>query len=439
MRILIVSNLYPPDVIGGYELGCKMIADALVARGHHVTVATSEVRNLKRSDRGEATPESGAVCVRRIFLPLWEYEMSDTLNSKLPYRTAKLQRQVLCDPASAMALSMVIETEKFDVIYAFNLFGIGLLGLFETLLAPGVPVVVHLMDDIDAFVTKFIKSPGLLARFGMLKRHVTAIACSEGTRVRNGRMGPYGSSHVIYSGISSESHRVRPVMVRKDVGEVFRFVYTGQVTEGKGLRQLVAAFRQVVSEQKNRQLELHIIGAYANGFDKELLGTQDIRKNEAGIVFHGYKNRADLLSAISGMDLGVYPLPKNEAFGYAPMECLACGVPAVITEGGGFWEILPGNYPLCVSDRDSIDELANTMTRGMLDAPAAEYAMKCFELVELQYDFASYGITSIERVLREASRSPITWNFQESLQRQRTFRDYAQVYPERVFNMSEFS
>ncbi len=40
MKILVLSNLYPPDVIGGYELGCKQAVDALRARGHDVRVLT---------------------------------------------------------------------------------------------------------------------------------------------------------------------------------------------------------------------------------------------------------------------------------------------------------------------------------------------------------------------------------------------------------------
>ncbi len=38
MRILIITNLYPPHVLGGYEIGCRSVAAGLHARGHHVEV-----------------------------------------------------------------------------------------------------------------------------------------------------------------------------------------------------------------------------------------------------------------------------------------------------------------------------------------------------------------------------------------------------------------
>lgn len=41
MRILVISNLYPPHYIGGYELACRDVAEALRKRGHEIKVLTS--------------------------------------------------------------------------------------------------------------------------------------------------------------------------------------------------------------------------------------------------------------------------------------------------------------------------------------------------------------------------------------------------------------
>ena len=50
MRVLVLGNLYPPDVIGGYELGCKQAVDALRGRGHDVRVLTSAPRTPVRGE-----------------------------------------------------------------------------------------------------------------------------------------------------------------------------------------------------------------------------------------------------------------------------------------------------------------------------------------------------------------------------------------------------
>ena len=53
MRILVVSNFYPPHVIGGYEIGCKDVVAALKSRGHDIRVLTSSYgcSQAEHSDR----------------------------------------------------------------------------------------------------------------------------------------------------------------------------------------------------------------------------------------------------------------------------------------------------------------------------------------------------------------------------------------------------
>lgn len=41
MKLLVLTNLYPPHHFGGYELRCKQVVDYLVGRGHEVEVLTS--------------------------------------------------------------------------------------------------------------------------------------------------------------------------------------------------------------------------------------------------------------------------------------------------------------------------------------------------------------------------------------------------------------
>ena len=41
MKILIVTNLYPPHHHGGYELRCQQVAEHLQGQGHDVQVVTS--------------------------------------------------------------------------------------------------------------------------------------------------------------------------------------------------------------------------------------------------------------------------------------------------------------------------------------------------------------------------------------------------------------
>ena len=50
MKILALTNLYPPDVQGGYELGCSQVVDALRTRGYDVEVAAAVSANAKNQN-----------------------------------------------------------------------------------------------------------------------------------------------------------------------------------------------------------------------------------------------------------------------------------------------------------------------------------------------------------------------------------------------------
>src|SRR5436190_17861800 len=42
MKILVLTNLYPPHYVGGYELHCQTVVKALRKRGHEIAVLTSD-------------------------------------------------------------------------------------------------------------------------------------------------------------------------------------------------------------------------------------------------------------------------------------------------------------------------------------------------------------------------------------------------------------
>src|ERR1051325_6404642 len=54
MRVLALSNMYPPHNYGGYELSCRDVMERFRSRGHDVTVLTTTVRVAGvAEDRGE--------------------------------------------------------------------------------------------------------------------------------------------------------------------------------------------------------------------------------------------------------------------------------------------------------------------------------------------------------------------------------------------------
>ena len=83
MRVMIVSNIFPPHVRGGYELGLLEVARAFSRAGHDVEVITSTVVGSQRRAR-----PAGDLVVREVFGPVMAYEadLAERLESSPVWR-----------------------------------------------------------------------------------------------------------------------------------------------------------------------------------------------------------------------------------------------------------------------------------------------------------------------------------------------------------------
>src|ERR1051326_6991067 len=138
MKVLVLSNLYPPDVVGGYELGFSQVVDAIRSRGHDVRVLTSVPR----------LPVARAPHVRRLL------QLTDIFSKyAMEHSTAVYQRQAesqahFINAQNVYHLTRLVEEFQPDVAYLWHLVGIGGLGLVACLQYLHVPWVWHLMDCV---------------------------------------------------------------------------------------------------------------------------------------------------------------------------------------------------------------------------------------------------------------------------------------------------
>src|SRR5262245_54628509 len=171
MRILVLSNLYPPDFLGGYEIGCRQAADALAEAGYDVLVLTSAPR----------LPVPSQPHVRRAL------QLTDVYNPYLQSKhhvvTLGLQQAAACF-VNAFNVHVLLETlDSFgpDVVYVWNVVGLGGLGLMACLQYLGVPWVWHLMDRVPRDLCRLPLDAARSPLAGLVHRYLegTYLACSR--------------------------------------------------------------------------------------------------------------------------------------------------------------------------------------------------------------------------------------------------------------------
>ena len=71
MKILVLSNLYPPHYVGGYELHCQIVAEGLRARGHKVQVLASDYRVQNVGESPAKIPVERSLKIHGMFGHPW--------------------------------------------------------------------------------------------------------------------------------------------------------------------------------------------------------------------------------------------------------------------------------------------------------------------------------------------------------------------------------
>ncbi len=368
MQLVVVSNYFPPCSFGGYELGCRDVVERLRARGHGVTVLTSDYRaaeapadpNVSRSfplDDGEK------------FRPLWH------LRSVLIFLRAAF-------------------TARPDVVYFWNQAGLSLW------LAP----VAQLFGFHSAFFLSDTSFPSwkVAAFLGAAGRRITkGTRCHFASRFLQQLDAPNESGLVIHWGIDPKVFRDEDREPRPE--QPLRLLYLGQIIPEKGVHVAIDAAEIIAKRDGADSVHLTIVGGSSKpDYLRELQASVGARGLNHLIDFAGKRDRAELPRLYHAHDILILPSIWEEPFAITPLEAMACGVPVVATSTGGSAEIF--------RDRE------NAMVVPAGDAEACASA-----ILELQSDRALY------MRIRERARALVTEEFTIDGMVDRIERDLEQV------------
>jgi glycosyltransferase involved in cell wall biosynthesis len=370
MRILVISNLFPPVVRGGYELVCGGVVERLRAR-HDVHVLTTDL------DRDEAPA-------------------SEHVSRDLPYVTPG-KRAVLRGPldaaVSARHTRRVLEKIRPDVIYVWGMSFVSDAAL-RVCVDSGKPLALHFMDHWlgrlyvrDPFMRYLHPSSGY--QRGAWRRLVQVVNRHPVLRLRvgAGQASLSWVSAALRDEVAAPPETISPLFERvihpaSPSGHLFAaaerapaadrtVVFAGRVSPEKGIDVAYRALAELHSRH-GLSARLSVAGRWAPGVRAQM----DALAKELGITERvevlGTLDPQELARVLARADAALIPSVWHEP---APLACveaaLAC-VPVVASRVGGIPEVLrDGEHALLFSPGNA-QECADALARVFRDPVEAE-------------------------------------------------------------------
>jgi glycosyltransferase involved in cell wall biosynthesis len=361
MKILVLSNLYPPVYVGGYELHCQTIVEALRARGHDVEVLTTD----HQADKTDAQP--GVSRTLKIH-GLFGHPFLGILKLKdLEFHNNR-------------ALFAALEKFKPDIVYAWNFGGLSKSMLFS-LQRLGVPVVFAVCDHwiarsqyADVWINwwnrenaslqhRFLRGFWTLngqRRACQLTAPTNPIShlrfqrihfCSQALRDFTAAQG-YDVRHanIIYCPINIEKFDASP---RPHTEPLQRLLYVGRLNEDKGIWTALRAMALVRDKFAG---ELRIFGSGEPAFEKKLAAF--VQENVLPVTFHASAPTEKMPEIYREHDALLFTSEWPEPFALTPLEAMASGLPVIGTTTGGSAELFKNHENALTYTAGKPDELA---------------------------------------------------------------------------------
>jgi glycogen(starch) synthase len=369
MKILVLTNLYPPHHAGTFDNHCQTVAESLRLRGHTILILTS-IHGLRTEQR------DGHI-ERRLHL-----------NGAFghPLVTGFLDLKSLETDNNA-ALSETIEQFQPDVIHVFSLFGLSK-SLIFTLYNSKRPVVYDVFDHwLSANVREdpwlnFWNAPGLpfLAqskrkalemsgerirldstaptrlmrgydrvpavfgegkdREGVVPNSISGFRfdrmyfCSQSLKQLTEQVG-FCVSHadVIYPGITSAYiGDIKPAKV-----PMKKFLIVTRLTSESGVMTALKALK--IARAARLDVTLSIYGRGDSGYVADLRSFAVA--NQLPVEFLNVSNQnTDLPAVYQRHDVLLHTPEWAEPFPFTALEAMGCGIPVIGARSGGMEELL---------------------------------------------------------------------------------------------------
>jgi glycogen synthase len=372
MRILFLSNFFPPARPGGYTQWCHEVAEGLAGRGHKVGVLTSCYEQAK-------APASEQNIYRLLHL---EGDLAYYQPLHFFTRWKKQHRENL------VFLEQTVKDFDPDLIFVWGMWALpkAVPALAEQLL-PG-RVVYYLSDYWPSAIdmhTTYWQAPAqrwpmqvpkrvlskvamsMLAKEGQADLKLEQVICvsarvrdilvEAGLPIQHARIIHGGTDVVRFPGVRNGDDRSRHL----------KLLYAGQLVRHKGAHTAIEAMARLVNRRRINQIILTLVGAGHPDYEAFLRDLVERERLHDFVTFHKPVPKDKMPAILQQFDVLIFPSIYEEPLARMTQEAMASGLVVVGTTTGGTKEILrDGETGLTFAPEDA-DGLAEQITRLIND------------------------------------------------------------------------
>ncbi len=410
MKILVISNLYPPHGIGGYEERCLHTVNALRERGHDVHVLTSNHQVEGRDAEGE-TDVYRQLYVHGFYGHPW-----------LPiHKLYELEKD------NQASLRKLLDRLQPDVVHVWNMGGITK-SLLHTLEAHPTPLVY---DISDHWIARSLKAdvwlswwndPGSIAR--KVLRNAAAVMgirksiskqvptasvrslkfkkiyfCSKFMRDLTAKQGyPVSHADIVYCGVETE------LFARKTEYQApRRFIWVGRLAEDKDPITALKGFLRARGAS-GEPLELDIFGRGDADYVDRLKGEISKAKAEDYVQIKS-ATHSEMRQLYAQYDAYIFSSNWGEPFALTPLEAMSAGLPVLMCPDGGDAELVNDGHNALKFSAASPSSLAGAITR-LLQLPdhGEKMSRAAYKMVEERFT-VEVMTNRIESILQAVVKS----------------------------------
>ncbi len=346
LRILVLSNFYPPLVYGGMELSCQTVVEGLGQRGHIVQVLTSIYGVWKpvRQDNVARLliPEMDSRRLRNAFGFLWRKRVQSGNRQIL---RNEIQR---FDPDVVFVWGMwnLPRVLAQDVVQAMR--GCVLFRFGDYWLVKPPQLQLYWQEPGRTILTRVIKAvlAPLALREMALDPPVNLVipysfCVSQALRDELVRKGaPLAQAPTIPSYFVLDPFLKEPIEDRFTRISPCKLLFVGRLKDEKGLHVLIGALESLVRAANSRPWSLTVAGEWEEAYriQMDALLRDSVVKDR--LEFLGPVPAEEIPSLMAQQGIVVIPSLWIEPQGRVAVEAMAAGCVVVASQTGGLPEII---------------------------------------------------------------------------------------------------